>query len=166
MKLQDMLVAATLAVSGGLSHAAQPDPIALRPSGPGVLSGTFTRTADGLFVDSFSFLPESFSGRVSVSLSSLGGSLSFFTASLNGHDFSYFPESGNPVFAFQARVSADRPLGLTVFGAVLDATGKPRGAGSYTGTVTAAVPEPAAWALMLAGLAGVGWLARRRADAG
>ena len=166
MKLQSLLVAAALAGSAGLSFAAPPDPVPLLPAAPDVLAGSFTQPVDGLFIDTFSFVPGTFSGLVSVSLSSLSGPVSFFTASLNGQDFSYFPELGDPVFSFHARVASDMLLSLTVFGAVLDADGNPAGAGSYTGSITAAVPEPHTWGLLLAGLVGVGLAARRKAHAG
>jgi hypothetical protein len=160
MKLQALITAAALA--GAASLAAAAGPVPLLPAGPGQYAGAFTQPADGLFIDTFSFAPEAVSGLVSVSLSSVGGPVSFFTASLNGHDFSYFPELGQPNFVFQAYVTNDMPLSLTVFGAVLDADGNPGGLGSYSGTITVAVPEPQSVALLLAGLAGLGWRLRRR----
>ena len=48
-------------------------------------------------------------------------------------------------------------------------TGTSRGNGSYGGNLTftpaAAVPEPATWAMMLLGFAGIGWQFRRRRNA-
>ena len=160
MKFKTLLCAAALAGSVGLSWAATPDPVELMPIGPGLFSGSFDRAVEGLFVDTFSFNPPTFDGRVSVTLASLTGPVSFFTASLNGQDFSYFPEQGQD-FMFSAFVTADMPLTLTVFGAVLDADGNPNGVGSYRGTITAAVPEPQTYALLLAGLFGVGLASRR-----
>ena len=160
MTLKKLLLAAALAGSAGLAFAA--DPVVLVPTTPGMFGGEFTQLADGLFIDTFSFLPEAFAGQVSVVLSSLSGPVSFFTASLNGQDFSFFPGPSPIDFAFQAYVTADMPLTLTVFGAVLDADGNPGGMGSYHGAVTAAVPEPQTWVLLMAGLAGVAFTARRR----
>jgi hypothetical protein len=162
MKLKTLVAAAALAGSAGLSFAAPPAPVMLTPTGPGMFSGEFTQSVDGLFIDTFSFVPETFGGLVSVSLSSLSGPVSFFTASLNGQDFSYFPEEGHPDFAFRALVAADTSLTLMVFGAVLDADGNPAGAGAYHGAITAAVPEPQTPALLLAGLAVLAFAARRK----
>jgi len=163
MTLKKLLLAAAFAGSASLAFAA--DPVVLVPTTPGMFSGEFTQLADGLFIDTFSFLPEAFAGRVSVVLSSLSGPVSFFTASLNGQDFSFFPGPTPMDFAFQAFVTADMPLTLTVFGAVLDADGNPGGMGAYHGAITAAVPEPQTWVLLMAGLAGIGLNARRRSQA-
>ena len=152
MKLKTLLAAAAFAGSAGLSFAATP--ITLTQVAPGLFEGEFTQLVDGVFVDTFSFIPESFGGLVSVTLSSLSGPVSFFVGSLNGQDFSNF-EPAPADFSFQAYVTADTPLMLTVFGAVLDASGNPGGPGAYHGSITAAVPELQTWALMLAGLAGV-----------
>lgn len=166
MKLHHRFFSAVvLAGAASLASAAPPDPVQLMPSGPGLLSGGFTQTVDGLFIDTFSFMPAALDGLVSVTLSSLGGPVSFFTASLNGQDFSYFPELGQTDFAFQAQVTSGMPLSLTVFGAVLDGDGNPLGAGSYSGSITVAVPEVQSYALMLAGLAGLALAARRRRKA-
>lgn len=160
MKLKTLLASAALACAS-LSASAAPIALSPSPTMPGTFSADFTRSVDGLFVDDFTFTPSSFSGLVSVVLTSLSGPVSFFTGSLNGHDFGYDPTLG-PTFSFQAQVSADVPLSLTVFGAVLDVDGNPAGLGSYMGSITGvtAVPEPATLALMLAGLVAVG-LARR-----
>ena len=42
--------------------------------------------------------------------------------------------------------------------------GNPNGAGSYGGSITAAVPEPQTYALLLAGLAAIGFAARRKRE--
>ncbi len=165
MNLKRLFVTAALACTAGAALA-DPPPVTLTPSGGGLFSGAFTQMVDGLFIDTFTFLPATFAGLVSVTLSSVSGPVSFFTASLNDHDFSFFPEVDGPAFSFSATVTADAPLTLTVFGAVLAGDGNPGGAGSYHGTINAAsvaaVPEPETYALMLAGIAAVGWGARRR----
>jgi opacity protein-like surface antigen len=51
----------------------------------------------------------------------------------------------------------------------IDVIGTSRGNGSYGGNATfvpAAVPEPAAWTLMLVGFAGIGWRLRHKRSAG
>lgn len=161
MKLKTLLLSATLAAAS-LSAAAVP--VVLTPSGPDTFFGSFTQSVEGLFVDEFSFSPTSFSGVVSVVLTGLTGPVSFYTASLNGQGFSYFPELGEPTFSFQATVSSDVPLSLTVFGAVLDSDGNPAGLGSYSGTINAvaAVPEPQTLGLLLAGLGALALTARRK----
>ena len=161
MNLKQLLAAAAIAGAASASIAATPDPVLLLPTGPGLFAGSFVQPVDGLFIDTFSFIPDTFRGRVSVSLSSLSGPVSFFTASLNGQDFSFFPELGQVDFSFNAYVNNDVPLSLTVFGAVLDGNGNPGGLGSYGGSITAAVPEPQTWALLLAGLAGIAVAARK-----
>lgn len=165
MNFKHLFAAAALSCSVGVSLA-DPPPVTLTPVSPGVFSGAFTQLVDGLFIDTFTFLPTTFAGLVSVTLSSVSGPVSFFTASLNDHDFSFFPEIDGPNFSFAASVTADVPLTLTVFGAVLNSDGNPDGAGLYHGVINAtsvaAVPEAETYALMLAGIAAIGWGSRRR----
>ena len=160
MNLKHLLAAAAIAGTASASIAAMPDPVVLLPTGPGMFAGSFVQPVEGLFIDTFSFIPDTFRGRVSVSLTSLSGPVSFFTASLNDQNFSFFPELGQINFSFSAFVNNDVPLTLTVFGAVLDKDGNPGGLGSYGGSITAAVPEPQTWALLLAGLSGIAVAAR------
>ena len=163
MKFKTLIAAVALVGCAGTSQA--DTVVTLTPTGPGMFAGGFTQAVDGVFVDTFSFIPVSFAGLVSVTLSSLSGPVTFFVGSLNDQDFSNFAPAPAS-FSFQAYVSDDRPLKLTVFGAVLNDDGSPGGAGSYRGVITAAVPEPQTWALMLAGMAGLAGLsgasARRR----
>ena len=134
---------------------------------PGTFTGSFTQMVDGLAIDDFDFTPPTFSGLISFVLTGVGGNVNFFVATVNDQSFSTGPDGGPfNTFAFQAQVTADMPLHLSVFGANLLDDGNPGGQGSYFGSITAvsdvaAVPEPATFALMLAGLVGVG-LTRRR----
>ena len=166
MKYVSSLLAAALAASLCAPAAAQQ--VSLSPSGSGMLSGSFTQAVDGLFIDTFTFAPASVGGLVSVVLSNVSGPVSFFTASLNDQNFSFFPETGATNFAFNANFATAVPLTLTVFGAVLDEVGNLGGAGSYRGTINVAaalpVPEPEVWALLLAGLGAVGFAGQRRRE--
>ncbi len=157
-----------LAVLGAPSSATAAD-IVLSPTGSGSLAGSFTQAANGLVIDDFSFLPTSFDGTVSVTLTSLSGPVSFFTAAFfpdtaNEIDFQNLGTGAGGSFSFAAPVDSTQPLTLRVFGAVTDPSGNLGGDGSYNVAVIAAVPEPQTVALLLAGLFGVGVAVRRRAD--
>jgi hypothetical protein len=158
------VLAAALALTATASRAADTR-LVLDPIGPGQFASTFNQAVDGLFIDNYTFDPTHFSGLVTVALNSSSGSVSFFTASLNNIDFSFGPSGPLDAVTFDAQVFDNVPLTLTVFGAVLDGVGNIGGAGAYRGTITAAItaaiPEPQSYALMLVGLIGVAWAARR-----
>ena len=124
MKYVPSLLAVALA--GSICASAGAQQVTLTPGAPGMLSGSFTQAVNGLFIDTFSFSPASVGGLVSVVLSNVSGPVSFFTASLNDQNFSFFPESGATNFAFNATFASVVPLTLTVFGAVLDSVGQCR----------------------------------------
>lgn len=157
MKIPSLIGAAILTTA--MASWAQAGPVLnLQPV---VFVSTFNQPVNGLFIDEYTFSPASFSGTVAVSLASTSGPVSFFTATLNGQNFSFFPETGAKTFDFQARVTADMPLTLTVFGAAIDANNMDI-AGSYRGTVIASVPEPESYMLAMAGLLAVAGLSRRK----
>jgi len=137
-------------------------PLLLTAGPGGTLSTTFLRPVTGLFVDTFSFTPQSVDGTITVSLvpGLSDGPVSFFAALLNEQEFSFLPESGQSTFNFQATVTSSMPLSLTVFGFSGNLDTLVENAGSYSGTISV-VPEPAGYALMALGLAAVGGLARR-----
>jgi hypothetical protein len=101
---------------------------------------TFTGLASGTY-------------KVSVTLSS--SNILDLTGSLNGQALTLVPNLPI-VFGYLSDYSTAAPLALTVFGTAVSK-------GTYAGTITAsAVPEPETYALMLAGLGIVGFVASRR----
>ena len=117
------LAAAALAVSAAASMAQETPPISLvlSPSGAGTSMASFERVANGFFLDTFTFTPAAVSGNVSVDLVPASGSISFFSALLNGQGFSFLPENGDTHFRFQSVVGSDQPLQLQVLGFAGDA---------------------------------------------
>jgi PEP-CTERM motif len=57
-------------------------------------------------------------------------------------------------------------FGLDIFSGTNGKTGFVDFTGNLTPTPTAAVPEPATWAMMVLGFCGVGFMAYRRKDSG
>ncbi len=167
MRFKVLVAAAALTLSASATFAqdATPIPLVLTPSGTGMFSTTFQHTVTGLFIDTFSFTPASFSGNVAVSLTPIDGTITFFSALLNGEGFSFFPEDGLTKFEFQSAVNSKVPLELQVFGFAGDAETLTDMTATYGGTITAtavgAIPEPQTYGLMLAGLALMGAIGRR-----
>ena len=160
MRFIHSLVATALAVAAGAALA-DDYTLPLVPTAPDTSTASAIADVNGLFIDNYSFTPATFDGHVSVSFAALTPSVNFFVAELNGQQFSFFPGPVPMNFDFGADVTAGTPLLLTIFGAAFDANGDFT-TGSYSVGVVASVPEPATTALMLAGLASAGLLARRR----
>lgn len=138
------------------------DVVTLVPTQGGGYTGTFGLNANGIFQDTFTFLPTTFAGEVMIDLKATGP-VTFFTALLNRQGFSYLPENGNKSFDFKAVVGTDQPLQLLVSGFSGDASTLTAMPGSYAGSISiSAVPEPASVALWLAGLVFVQSLVWRR----
>jgi len=168
MNFNKSLIGLALAATASWASAQAETPaigVVLAPAGAGTFSTSFTQPVNGFFLDTFTFTPATFSGNVAVSLVPSGPQVNFFAALLNDQGFSFFAESGATNFDFMATVNSSSPLRLQVFGFSGDEEGNVEVtgmAGSYRATITAAIPEPETYALMLAGLAFVGFWARRK----
>lgn len=158
------LAVATLAAQ---AQDANPIPLTLTPAGDALVV-TFTRSVSGLFVDTFSFMPASVSGLVSITLTPTNGSIDFFAALLNDQAFGFSPELGQTSFSFQSALDTFAPLTLTVFGFAGNSEMLVDAAGSYSGSVrvesVSVIPEPHTYALLLMGLGVVGFAARWRRE--
>jgi hypothetical protein len=172
MKLKNILCAVALAVVGVGAHAeniTQSVSLTADASWAGAFSGAWglTHTSAGAFTDTITFTGAS-SGSVDGSLITIGfmdrTDIDFTAVSINGH--AYTLTSAGPVgTAALSPVELTGPLVLTVTGIAAPAlTAGASIAASYAGTLNVSpVPEPQSAALLLAGLAGVGTLMRRRA---
>lgn len=172
-------IAAAIALAASTSAVLADDQsIDLAQTGPGTFAATFatTESFSGLFVDTFTFsLPLAFSGSVgsaSLTFASMSGPVSLVVASLdaaNGTGVASPPDADMIAFPSSLTFSgAIAPLTLTVLGFAGNPFADPVAlAAGYSGsisfnTVVAAVPEPETYALMLVGLAVVGFASRRR----
>jgi len=185
MKIKNLAALMTLAIACASASAENFNTtVTLSPDGLGNFSGPFavTHLGAGAFTDTFNF--GSFSGPVDIngSLVTIGTSapqdIDFVSAFLNGVAFSFTKTSIGGVFEARergglasTRFAANVPLLLTVTGRVADGIARGQSpAASYSGTLNllpqvSPVPEPGALSLLLAGLASVVWVARRRSRA-
>lgn len=124
-------------------------------------TGTFGNTAigAGAFSDTLNFTVPGL-GSVGGTISSIAVSLltnvDFTSVTLNGVEFNIDSLGAHEFRSIVLPVSAGEQT-LTI-------NGTSGGAGSYSGTLAFAVPEPATWAMMISGfgIAGVAVRARRR----
>jgi hypothetical protein len=170
MKLKPVMVAAALALSAASSFAVG----SLDPVTP---SASFSNTVSGTFNDIWTFnlgtesIVAASITNVAISFGSMSfGEITNFTALLNGVPLllggSSQTTSGVTVSTQVLAGSSVLPAGfyqLKVSGTVVGATASY--GGNIVATPVSAVPEPETYAMLLAGLGAVGFVARRRRSA-
>jgi opacity protein-like surface antigen len=159
MNIKTLLTAAVIAATAG---AAQANDVVDSPAFSGLTATFEALHTSGAFTDTFTFLVAG-STTASVSVVTIGAGVAdidFTGATLNGSPLVLTTDAGGFVELLYtpASFAVTGPLTLVI-------TGTSGSNASYTGSLNvAAVPEPQTLALMLAGMAGVGWVARRRAQ--
>jgi hypothetical protein len=133
------------------------------PAADGSFTGVFGETglAAGDFSDPFTFnMPTGIAGATITTnwVGSLLSNLDFSSVTFNGHPFSLGPTG-------QVENGFILNLPVTSGTQTLVVNGKTGGDGSFSGTLSfalTAVPEPAAWTMMIVGFGGIGAMLRRR----
>jgi hypothetical protein len=161
MKIKSFIAAAALTLAASSSFAATVN-LTQDAVNHNKYTGGFTVTHNADFTDVFTFSPSLTSSLVSASLISIGftpaDDIKFTSVTLNGYALNIVNGIvDTAVTASQLHLSG--PLTLTVIG-------ESGSNASYSGTINmtavAAVPEPETFAMLGAGLALVGFVARRR----
>jgi hypothetical protein len=155
-----LLVAAAAAAASLSAHAVGPGALGTIDNTPIVIGNT---VAAGLLFDVYSFTlgdPGMLSGIASALNVPPALNLSPFSVVLQDSLFNVLGTDSDPSDGFSFGSLSSGSYSLTFVGFATGTLG-----GSYGGVIlaeTAPIPEPASYALMLAGLAGLGFLMRRR----
>ena len=169
MKLKNLFATVALTASATFSYAV---PVTLNPTGSNLLGAVITPTSlGGFIVDTFEFAALPNAGTVFLNFFGLIDPVQFLIVSVEPSSGSVststsmgFPGGAGPV-SFQTSIAANTPFNvvLTAASLKLDANNEPLGPVTYGGSVVVAtVPEPETYALLMAGLIGVGAAARRK----
>jgi hypothetical protein len=159
MKIKSFIAAAALMLAAGSSFATTIN-LVQDSVNPLNYTGGFNVTHSGSFTDTFTFSPTFSSSVVSAVLTSIGftavTNINFTSVSINGQALNIVNGVVDTATTL-TQLNLTGPLTLSV-------SGLSGSNASYSGTVnvTAVVPEPETYALMLGGLGLVGFAARRR----
>lgn len=160
MKVKSILVAAALGCVALASHAVGPGSLGAIDNTSVPIGNSFASAVGG-FTDLYTFTlgtPNVLGGVVATFDSGLVFNIDNLAVSLTGGTIVGSLTDSNPADGYQFGGLLGGAYTLKVMGDVLGTSG-----GAYGGTIQATpVPEPESYALMLAGLAAMTFVARRR----